>query len=72
VVHLYNLTTGEDHEIHHAPGDISCSWAVQQPKLFCADYVPEQTDIFSIAIDSLESRAAPHLSGVAEAFDCVR
>jgi hypothetical protein len=54
VVHLYKLSSGEDREVYHALGDSACTWAAQQPKLFCVDYTSEKTDIFSIAVDSGE------------------
>ncbi len=52
VVHLHSLSTGEDHEIYHALGRAVCTWAVQQPKLFCNDDAAEKTDLISIAADS--------------------
>jgi hypothetical protein len=52
VVHLRNLSTGEDREIYHALGHTTCTWAVQHSKLFCADSSAEKTDILSIAVDS--------------------
>ncbi len=42
-VHVHNILTGEDREIHR--GDADCKWAAQQPKLFCGD----ESGIFSIA-----------------------
>jgi hypothetical protein len=51
-VHLYNLATGEDRDIYHANGFASCNWAVQQPKLFCAEHGAGKEDIFTIAADS--------------------
>jgi Tol biopolymer transport system component len=52
VVHLRDLSTSEDREIYHALGHTTCTWAVQEPKLFCADNRAEKTDILSIAIES--------------------
>lgn len=53
VVHLHNLSSGEDREVYHALGRVFCAWATQQPNLFCTD-TAEKTDIFSIAADSRE------------------
>jgi Tol biopolymer transport system component len=55
VVHLRNPSTGEDREIYHAQGSVTCVWAVQQPKLFCVDVdEQENSNIFSIAVPSGE------------------
>jgi len=51
-IRLRNLSTGGDREIYHALGYTHCTWAVQQPKLFCAENEMGKTDIFSIAADS--------------------
>ena len=51
-VHLYNLTTGQDRDIYHAHSFASCTWAVQQPKLFCAEHGADKEDIFTILADS--------------------
>jgi dipeptidyl aminopeptidase/acylaminoacyl peptidase len=53
VVHLRDLSTGEDREIYHARGATECTWAVQQPKVFCSDR-GETMDVLSIALDSGE------------------
>jgi Tol biopolymer transport system component len=55
VVHVRNLSTGEDREIYRAPGWTGCVWAAQQPKLFChVTREGEKTDIISIAVGSGE------------------
>jgi len=51
-VHLYNLTTGENRDIYHAHSLASCTWAAQQPKLFCTEHRADKEDIFTIAADS--------------------
>jgi len=51
-VHLYNLSTGQDRDIYHAHSLASCTWAVQQPKLFCTEHRADNEDIFAIAADS--------------------
>jgi Tol biopolymer transport system component len=51
-IRLRNLSTGGDREIYHALGYTHCTWAVQQPKLFCMENGMGKTDIFSIAADS--------------------
>ncbi|SPF52993.1 exported hypothetical protein [Candidatus Sulfopaludibacter sp. SbA4] len=63
VVHVRNLSTGEDREIYHAPGWAGCVWAAQQPKLFCFDYASEKTDILSISVDSGEIERLQTFSG---------
>jgi Tol biopolymer transport system component len=51
-IRLRNLSTGGDREIYHALGYTHCTWAVQQPKVFCAENGLGKTDIFSIGVDS--------------------
>jgi len=54
VVHLRNVSTGEDRAIYHAQGHTSCAWAVRKPKLFCSDKADKASEIVSIAADSGE------------------
>jgi Tol biopolymer transport system component len=63
VVHLRNLSTGEDHGIYHAQGMAMCIWAAQQPKLFCGDRADQSTEIVSIAVDSREITRLHSFSG---------
>jgi Tol biopolymer transport system component len=51
-VHLYNLSTGQDRDIYHVQSSASCTWAAQQPKLFCIEHRAGKRDIFAIAADS--------------------
>jgi len=51
-IRLRNLSTGGDREIYHALGYTHCTWASQQPKLFCAENGMGKTDILSISVDS--------------------
>ncbi|MGA2738387.1 MAG: hypothetical protein ABSG65_13180 [Bryobacteraceae bacterium] len=51
-VHLYNLSTGQDRDIYHGHSFASCTWAAQQPKLFCAEHGADKEDIFTISADS--------------------
>jgi Tol biopolymer transport system component len=51
-IRLRNLSTGGDREIYHALGYTHCTWAAQQPKLFCTENGMGKADIFSIAVDS--------------------
>jgi len=53
VVHLRNLSTGDDREVYHLLGAGRCTWAIQQPKLFCTDRT-EKTEVLSIGVDSGE------------------
>jgi len=63
VVHLHNLSTGEDREIYHAFGHTHCTWAVQKPKLFCDENGTAKTDVISIAVDSGEIERLGTLTG---------
>ena len=54
VVHLRNLSTGDDREVYRAAADIDCAWAAQQSKLFCTKNAAKQTEVFSVAVDSGE------------------
>jgi hypothetical protein len=63
VVHLRNLSTGEDRAIYHAQGMAMCIWAAQQPKLFCSDRADQTTEIVSIAVDSGEVTRLHSFSG---------
>ncbi|HUD56146.1 MAG TPA: hypothetical protein VMR02_13025 [Terracidiphilus sp.] len=63
VVHLRNLSTGEDRTIYHAQGMAMCIWAAQQPKLFCSDRADQTTEIFSISVNSGEVTRLHSLSG---------
>jgi Tol biopolymer transport system component len=54
VVHLRNLSTGEERGVYHAQGMVMCVWAAQQPKLFCSDRADQTTQIVSISVDSGE------------------
>jgi Tol biopolymer transport system component len=65
VVHLRNLSTGEDRTIYHAQGMAMCIWAAQQPKLFCSDRADQTTEIVSIAVDSSEVTRLHSFSGKA-------
>ena len=51
-IRLRNLSAGGDREIYHALGYTHCTWAVQQPKVFCAENGVGKTDILSISVDS--------------------
>jgi Tol biopolymer transport system component len=51
-IRLRNLSAGGDREIYHALGYTNCTWAVQQPKVFCAENGVGKTDILSISVDS--------------------
>jgi Tol biopolymer transport system component len=64
-VHLYNLTTGEDRDIYHANSFASCTWAAQQPKLFCTEHRADKEDIFTIAADSGQ---VEHLAALPESL----
>ena len=63
VVHLRNLSTGDDRTIYHAQGMVMCIWAAQQPKLFCSDKADQTTEIVSIAADSGEITRLHSFSG---------
>jgi Tol biopolymer transport system component len=65
VVHLRNLTTGEDRGIYHAQGMAMCIWAAQKPELFCSDRVDQTTEIVSILVDSGEVTRLHPFSGKA-------
>jgi Tol biopolymer transport system component len=65
VVHLRNLSTGEDRGIYHAQGMAMCIWAAQQPKLFCSDRADQTTEIVSISVDSGEVARLHSFSGKA-------
>jgi len=67
VVHLHSPSTGEDREIYHAQGHTYCTWAVQQPKIFCVDNGAEKTEILSIVVGSgeierLQTRTGPQIA----------
>jgi Tol biopolymer transport system component len=51
-VHLYSLSTGQDRDIYHAQSFASCTWAAQQPKLFCTEHRGDKEDVFAIAAGS--------------------
>ena len=51
-IRLRNLSAGGDREIYHALGYTNCTWASQQPKVFCAENGVGKTDILSISVDS--------------------
>jgi len=63
VVHLRNLSTGEDRGIYHAQGMAMCIWAAHQPKLFCSDRADQTTEIVSILVDSGEITRLHSFSG---------
>jgi Tol biopolymer transport system component len=63
VVHLRNLSTGEDRTIYHAQGMAMCIWGAQQPKLFCSDRADQTTEIVSIVADSGEIARLHTFSG---------
>jgi Tol biopolymer transport system component len=65
VVHVRNLSTGEDRAIYHARGFATCIWAAQQPKLFCGDRADQKTELDSIAVDSGEVTRLHSFSGKA-------
>ncbi len=52
VIHLYDLSNGEDREIHGALRHATCTAAVQHLELFCEDRTARETNVFSIAVDS--------------------
>lgn len=62
VIHLRNLSTGDDREIYHALGRPRCSWAFQGSKIFCSDST-EKTDLLSISVDSGEINRLATLPG---------
>src|ERR1700691_34983 len=63
VVHVRNLSTGEDRAIYHAQGMAMCIWGAKQPKLFCSDRADQTTKIVSIAMDSGEVTRLHSFSG---------
>jgi Tol biopolymer transport system component len=63
VVHVRNLSTGEDRAIYHAQGMAMCVWGTQQPKLFCSDRADQTTEIVSISADSGEIARLHSISG---------
>jgi dipeptidyl aminopeptidase/acylaminoacyl peptidase len=65
VVHVRNISTGEDRPIYHARGFVTCIWAAQQPKLFCGDRADQTTELDSIAVESGEITRLHSFSGKA-------
>jgi Tol biopolymer transport system component len=63
VVHVRNISTGEDRAIYHSRGFTTCIWAPQQPKLFCGDRADQKTELDSIAVDSGEITRLHSFSG---------
>jgi hypothetical protein len=63
VVHVRNLSSGEDHAIYHPQGHATCAWAAQQPKVFCSDVADKATQVVSIAADSGEIARLHSFSG---------
>ena len=70
VVHVRNISTGEDRDIYHARGFATCIWAAQQPKLFCGDRADQTTELDSIAVDSGEVTRLHSFSGKGLWIDC--
>jgi hypothetical protein len=54
VVHLHELSTGEDRELYQAHGLVNCSLADHEPKLFCIDRTAEENDLISVSVDARE------------------
>jgi Tol biopolymer transport system component len=52
-VHVRNLSTGEDREVYHPQGQVQCTWAAHDPRLFCLEWA-ERSGIISIAVDTDE------------------
>lgn len=63
VVHVHNMTSGEDRELYRSSRPLYCAWAAQHPNLFCDQETERGSEVISVAVDTGHAERIASLPG---------